>query len=174
VSSGFSENHIGEGTLGYKGETAEYYESKRGVWAVARWFIAAVLIATGAAFLVASASALVDTRVISVSPGDTDGTSRVVLITPEGITAEVSMPVTDAPAVGAHQVAMALPGGKLVAGDYTEQGRFTGLLLVGVGLGMILWAVWRIRKPKPAMTTVLVDPEVYRPHPPGAGLSSGK
>ena len=61
------EHQIGRGTLGYKGETAEYYESKRGVWDHARWVLAAICLVLGTAFLVASASPVVQARVYSVT-----------------------------------------------------------------------------------------------------------
>ena len=64
---GLKEHQIGKGTLGYKGETAEYYESKRGLWDHFRWVLAAICLLLGAAFLVASASPVVSARVVSVT-----------------------------------------------------------------------------------------------------------
>jgi hypothetical protein len=46
---GLREHQIGKGTLGYKGETAEYFESKRGLWDHFRWVLAAICLVLGVA-----------------------------------------------------------------------------------------------------------------------------
>ena len=50
----FPEHQLGAGTLGYKGETREYYDSKRGLWAITRWVIVGLLLLVGAMFAWAS------------------------------------------------------------------------------------------------------------------------
>jgi hypothetical protein len=155
------EHQIGKGTLGYKGETAEYYESKRGLWDRARWVIAAVCLLLGAAFLVASASPVVPTRVASVTDDGVSGTNSVVLVAPDGATATVTMPYADTPAVGSTQQAMQLPGGRLILGDPSAQGRGAAVVLIALGLGIIARAWWRIRHPRPLPTTVIVPDDTY-------------
>ena len=161
MSSGFSENHIGEGTLGYKGETAEYYESKRGLWDRFRWVLAAICLVLGAAFLIASASPVVSAQVLSVSDDPIAGVSRVVLLTPDGATVSVTMQYAQTPALGAIQPVMQLPGGRLVAGDYRTKGRGAGILFLALGVGIVLRALWRIRHPRPPVTTVLAPDDTY-------------
>ena len=56
---------------------------------------------------------------------------------------------------------MQLPGGRIVAGDYRTEGRITGLLFVAIGLGIGGLAFWRVRHPKPRVTTVLVPDDAY-------------
>jgi hypothetical protein len=169
--SGSKEHQLGKGTLGYKGETAEYYESKRGLWNRFRWVLAAVCIAIGVAFVVAAASPIVTATVLSVSPtvvgeGGAVSTNDVVLRAPDGHTSTLVMPFVTTPHVGSIQPAMQLPGGRLVVGDYSTQGRGAGLLFLALGLGIVLMALWRIRHPKPVTTTVLVPDDTYalRPH----------
>jgi hypothetical protein len=157
----FTESWLGKGTLGYKGETAEYYESKRGLWDRFRWVLAAICLVLGAAFLVASASPVVSAQVLSVRDDPAAGATRVVLLTPDGATVDVTMPYADAPAVGSAQPVMQLPGGRLVAGDYTERGRAAGILFLALGVGIALRALWRIRHPRPRVTTVLVPDDTY-------------
>ncbi len=120
---GLKEHQIGRGTLGYKGETREYYESKRGVWDHFRWVLAAICLVLGAAFLVASASPVVAARVVSVTDNGVAGTNTVVLVAPDGATSSVTIPYADTPAVGSTEQAMELPGGRLVLGDHSTQGR---------------------------------------------------
>lgn len=159
--SGSKEHQLGKGTLGYKGETAEYYESKRGLWDRFRWVLAAVFIAVGAAFLVASASPTVSATVVSVTDNPSSGTNTVVLVAPDGTTASTSVAYTDTPAVGSTRPALQLPGGRLVLGDYSAQGRGAGLLFLAIGIGIVVMAVVRIRRPKPLTTTVLVPDDTY-------------
>ena len=158
---GFKEHQIGKGTLGYKGETAEYYESKRGLWDHFRWVLAAICLLLGAAFLVASASPVVSARVVSVTDNGAGGTNTVVLVAPDGATAAVTIGYADTPAVGATEQAMQLPGGRLILGDQSAQGRGAALILLGLALGIVLRALWRIRHPRPQMTTVIVPDDTY-------------
>ena len=165
--SGSKEHQLGKGTLGYKGETAEYYESKRGLWDRFRWVLAAVCLVIGIAFLVASTSPVVTATVLSVTqtassdPSVAVSTNDVVLLAPDGATTTVTTSFATSPAVGSTQSAMQLPGGRLVLGDYSAQGRGAGLLFVALGLGVALMAVWRIRRPKPQTTTVLAPDDTY-------------
>jgi hypothetical protein len=165
--SGSKEHQLGKGTLGYKGETAEYYESKRGLWDRFRWVLAAVCLVVGAAFLVASASPIVTATVLSVTRSATDdssveaSTNDVVLLAPDGATTTLTLSSAGSPPVGSAQPAMQLPGGRLVLGDYSAQGRGAGLLFLALGLGIVLMALWRIRHPKPQTTTVLVPDDTY-------------
>lgn len=158
---GLREHQIGRGTLGYKGETAEYYESKRGVWDRARWVLAAICLVLGTAFLVASASPVVQARVYSVTDDGAAGTNSVVLIAPDGATSTVTVSYADTPAVGSSKLAMELPGGRLVLGDHTAQGRSAAIVFLGLGVGIVLRALWRIRHPRPQVTTVLVPDDTY-------------
>jgi hypothetical protein len=157
----FPEHSLGKGTLGYKGETAEYYESKRGLWDVARWVIAGLLIVVGAAFLVAAASPVVPVTVVSVTDDGGSGTSTVVLRAPDGSTSSVTVTYASTPEVGSTQQALELPGGRLVLGDPSLTGRIAGVVLVGIGLLIVLWAVRRIRHPRPRVTTVLAPDDAY-------------
>jgi hypothetical protein len=158
---GLKEHQIGRGTLGYKGETREYYESKRGVWDHFRWVLAAICLVLGAAFLVASASPVVAARVVSVTDNGVAGTNTVVLVAPDGATSSVTVPYADTPAVGTTEQAMELPGGRLVLGDRSAQGRGAALIFLGLGIGMVLRALWRIRHPSAQVTTVLVPDDTY-------------
>ena len=158
---GLREHQIGKGTLGYKGETAEYYESKRGLWDRARWVLVAVFLALGAAFLVASASPVIGAQVASVTDDGDSGTSYVVLVAPDGATSTVSVSHADLPDVGATEQAMQLPGGWLILGDHSAQGRGAALVLLGLGIGIVLRALWRIRHPRPREATVLVPDDTY-------------
>jgi hypothetical protein len=159
--SGSKEHQLGKGTLGYKGETAEYYESKRGLWDRFRWVLAGVCLVMGVAFLVASASPIVSATVLSVTDNGTGGTSSVVLLAPDGASTTVSISYASTPTVGSTEAAMQLPGGRLVLGDYSSQGRGAGLLFLALGIGIVLMALWRIRHPKPQTTTVLVPDDTY-------------
>ena len=155
------EHQVGKGTLGYKGETAEYYESKRGLWDRFRWVLAAICLLLGAAFLVASASPVVDAKVASVTDNGVSGTNSVVLVAPDGATSTVTIPYADTPAVGSSQPAMELPGGRLILGDHSTQGRGAALIFLALGVGIVLRALWRIRHPRPRTTTVLVPDDTY-------------
>jgi hypothetical protein len=157
----FPEHSLGKGTLGYRGETAEYYESKRGLWDVARWVVAGLLLVVGAAFLAASASPVVTVTVVSVTDDGAAGTNTVVLRAPDGSSSTVAVTYASTPEVGSSQQAMELQGGRLVLGDPSLTGRIAGLVLVGIGLTMVLWAVHRIRHPRPQVTTVLAPDDAY-------------
>lgn len=157
----FTESWLGKGTLGYKGETAEYYDSKRGLWDRFRWVLAAICLVLGAAFLIASTSPVVSAQVLSVSDDPSAGANRVVLLTPDGATVAVTMSYVDTPAVGAAEPVMQLPGGRLVAGDYTAKGRGAAVVFLALGAGIVLRALWRIRHPRPPVTTVLVPDDTY-------------
>ena len=157
----FPEHQLGQGTLGYKGETQAYYDSKRGLWNVARWFIAAAFLILGAAFLVASSASVVPATVVSVTDDSAQGHNVVVLRTSDGVTTTVTMEYSSTPTVGSSTSAMQLPGGRIVAGDYRTEGRITGLLFVAIGLGIGGLAFWRVRHPKPRVTTVLVPDDAY-------------
>jgi len=158
---GLREHQIGKGTLGYKGETAEYYESKRGLWDRFRWVLAAICLVLGVAFLVASGSPVVEARVVSVTDNGPDGTNTVVLVASDGATAAVTIAYADTPAVGASEAAMRLPGGRLILGDHSAQGRDAALIFLALGVGIVLRALWRIRHPRPRTTTVLVPDDTY-------------
>jgi hypothetical protein len=158
---GLQEHQIGKGTLGYKGETAEYYESKRGLWDHFRWVLAAICLVLGATFFVASASPVVEARVVSLSDNAADGTNTVVLVAPDGATAAVTVAYADTPAVGASEQAMQLPGGRLILGDHSAQGRDAALIFLALGIGIVLRALWRIRHPRAQATTVLVPDDTY-------------
>ena len=56
---------------------------------------------------------------------------------------------------------MQLPGGRLILGDQSAQGRGAALILLGLALGIVLRALWRIRHPRPQMTTVIVPDDTY-------------
>ncbi|HEY5137401.1 MAG TPA: hypothetical protein VIJ41_16550 [Candidatus Nanopelagicales bacterium] len=158
---GLREHQIGKGTLGYKGETAEYFESKRGLWDHFRWLLAAICLVLGVAFLVASASPVVAARVVSVTDDGAAGTNTVVLVAPNGATAAVTVAYADTPAVGASEQATQLPGGRLILGDHSAQGRGAALIFLALGGGIVLRAAWRIRHPRPRQTTVLVPDDTY-------------
>jgi hypothetical protein len=154
------EHQLGKGTLGYKGETGAYYESKRGLWDRFRWVLAAVCLVLGAFFLVASASPLVTATVVSVTDNG-GGTNAVVMSAPDGATSSVTVSYADTPPVGATQQATQLPGGRLVLGDHAAQGRGAALILLALGVGIVLLAVWRIRHPRTPVTTVLAPDDTY-------------
>ncbi len=155
------EHQLGKGTLGYKGETGEYYESKRGLWDTFRWVLAVVCLALGAAFLVASASPVVSARVTSVTDNGSAGTNTVVLVAPDGTASSVTIPYADTPAVGSSEQASLLPGGRLVLGDHSTQGRGAALIFLAIGIGIVARALWRIRDPRHPATTVLVPDDTY-------------
>jgi len=158
---GLREHQIGKGTLGYKGETAEYYESKRGLWDHFRWVLAAIFLVLGAAFLVASTSPVVEAGVVSVTDNGADGTNTVLLVAPNGATATVTIAYADTPSVGVSEEAMQLPGGRLILGDHSAQGRDAAVIFIALGVGIVLRAIWRIRHPRPQSTTVLVPDDTY-------------
>lgn len=157
----FPEHELGKGTLGYKGETREYYDSKRGLWAVTRWVIAGVLALVGAAFLVASTSPVVDAHVVSVSPDPAGGMDHVVVRTVDGTVGELTLPVYAAPAVGGATSVVALPLGRVAPYDGTAPGRSTGLVLLAAGAGVGAFSYYRVRRPKDAATTVLAPDDAY-------------
>jgi hypothetical protein len=159
----FPEHELGKGTLGYKGETREYYDSKRGLWDRFRWVLAAVLIAVGVIFLIGAASPVTTAQVVSVTDHDdpaAPGTTVVVAL-PDGTSATVTVALTDRPAVGSGIVVTTLPGGRLSVGDHSTEGRNAGLLFVSLGLAIVAWAIYRIRRPRPEITTVLVPDDTY-------------
>ena len=159
--SGVREHQLGKGTLGYKGETAEYYRSKRGLWDVARWVIAAVCIVVGAAFLYAASSPVVQARVVYIVDHGVSGTNGVVLVAPDGASSTVTVSYASTPAIGSTQLAQELPGGRLVIGDQSATGRGAGLLFLALGMGMAAFSFWRMRHPKQRVTTVLVPDDTY-------------
>lgn len=157
----FTEARLGLGTLGYKGETAEYYESKRGLWDRFRWVLAGACLALGVAALVASATPVVSARVVSVVDNPSAAANRVELLAPDGATATVTMSYADTPSVGDIRPAMKLPGGRLVDGDHTGSSRTVAVLFLALGAGIVARAVWRIRHPRPQVTTVIVPDDTY-------------
>ena len=79
----FPEHQLGAGTLGYKGETREYYDSKRGLWAVTRWVIVGLLLVVGAMFAWASSAPVVSATVVSATEQPGTATNLVVVRLPD-------------------------------------------------------------------------------------------
>lgn len=161
----FPERELGKGTLGYKGETREYYDSKRGLWDVARWVIVGVLLALGAAFLVASLSPVVSATVVSVTPQAAEGTDVVSVRTADGTTGDLVMATAFAPEVGSTTSVVALPLGRLAPYDGTAPGRSTALVLLVAGGCMAAYSAYRVARPKAAVTTVLAPDDAYDRRP---------
>jgi hypothetical protein len=158
---GLREHQIGKGTLGYHGETAEYYESKRGVWDVARWVIAAVLLVIGVGFLVASTSPIVTARVVAVVDDPAAGADQVTLVAPDGASTTVTRSYADSYRIGDLVEVRSLPGGRLVPGDLATEGRGAAAIFLTIGIAMIGWAVYRVVRPRQRTTTVLAPDDVY-------------
>jgi hypothetical protein len=163
----FPERELGKGTLGYKGETREYYDSKRGLWDVTRWVIVGVLLVLGAGFLVASASPVVDARIVSVTQDQATGLDDVVVLMPDGSQATIPAPVYAVTGVGDALQVVALPLGHVALYDGTAPGRSTGLVLLVAGACMAAYSLYRVRRPKPAVTTVLAPDDAYALRPKG-------
>ena len=163
----FPEHELGKGTLGYKGETREYYDSKRGLWAVTRWVIAGLLMLVGAAFLVASRSPVVDARVVSVTADPAGGVNVVVVRTVDGTDATLTVPTSATPSVGATTSVVALPLGRVAPYDGTAPGRSTAVVLLVLGAGMAAFSCYRVLRPKAAVTTVLAADDAYDRAPQG-------
>lgn len=157
----FPEHQLGAGTLGYKGETREYYDSKRGLWAVTRWVIVAALLVVGGMFLTASTAPSVDATVVSVAEQEATGTNLVVVRTADGTVAAIAMPLTATPAPGSTTSVRLLPFGRVAADDGTDAGRSTALVLLSIGLAMAAYSAFRVVRPKPRTTTVLAADDAY-------------
>jgi hypothetical protein len=159
--SGFSEMQIGKGTLGYKGETQEYYDSKKGLWNKFRWVLTAIFLVLGALFLVAASSPIISATVISVTDQPEKGGNLVGLRTPNGTTASVVIAYTDTPAVKSTVTVMELPGGRIALGDPAETGRAAGFLFLAIGVAIGLFSIWRIRNPKTTVPGVVAPDDTY-------------
>lgn len=157
----FPEHELGKGTLGYKGETREYYDSKRGLWDVTRWVIAGVLLVVGAAFLWAAASPVVPATVVSVTERELTGTNLVVVRTADGTVAAITLPLTATPSVGAATPVRLLPLGRVAPDDGSSTGLSTAMLLLVGGAALAGFSAWRVRHPKPLVTTVLAPDDAY-------------
>lgn len=157
----FPEHELGKGTLGYHGETQEYYDSKKGLWAVTRWVVAGVLIALGAAFLVASLSPVVDATVVSSTEKPTTGTALVVVRTADGAVGAVTMALAATPSAGSAMQVQVLPLGGMAPYDGAPAGRSTAVVLLATGFGVLGFSLYRLRHPKPVVTTVIAPDDAY-------------
>jgi hypothetical protein len=148
------EHQLGEGTIKYRGESRDYYLGKAGVWRRARWFIAGALAVLGAMFLVASFATVTTATVTSVVALDDRGTVSAALETADGSTGSVQGLDSLLPRLGDSTTVMVLPGGRVVLGDRTGEGRVLGLAFLLVALGMAVWAVRqdRVRGTGPRIT----------------------
>ena len=148
------EHQLGEGTIKYRGESRDYYLSKAGVWRKARWVIAGILAVLGVMFLVGSSAQVVQATVVSVSAPDDMGRAVATLVTPDGSSGTVGGLESLLPEVGDTATAMVLPGGRVVLGDRTEQGRIIGIAFLLIALGMVLWGIRqdRVRGTGPRIT----------------------
>ena len=155
------EHQLGEGTIKYRGESREYYLSKAGLWRKARWVIAGILAVLGLMFVVASSAQVVQATVGSVSAPDDMGRATATLVTPDGSSGTAGGLESLLPEVGDTVTVMVLPGGRVVLGDYTEQGRITGIAFLLIALGMVLWGIRqdRVRGTGPRITGP-VDPRI--------------
>jgi hypothetical protein len=152
----FREMELGKGTLGYKGETQEYYDSKRGLWTWTRMAIVAVLLGIGVMFALGSFST---TSTGTVTAVNAEG-SQITVTTPDGRTGTIGVPTGTAPAVGTSEVVSILPWGRMVGGDITEQARWTGGAFILAGLVVAGWGVYRTATGYVAPTTVIA-PELH-------------
>jgi hypothetical protein len=157
----FPEHQLGKGTLGYHGETREYYASKHGLWAVTRWVIVALLLGTGALFLAGTTAPVVDATVVSITEQSSTGTNLVVVRTDDGTVAAVTMPLTATPAPGATTSVRLLPFGRVALEDGSNAGRSAALVLLTAGLVMAAYSAYRVRRPKQPVTTVLAPNDAY-------------
>jgi hypothetical protein len=82
------------------------------------------------------------------------GRAVATLVTPDGSTGTVSGLESLLPEVGDTTTVMVLPGGRVVLGDYTQQGRITGIAFLLIALGMVLWGIRqdRVRGTGPRIT----------------------
>ncbi|HET7900340.1 MAG TPA: hypothetical protein VFL59_04080 [Candidatus Nanopelagicales bacterium] len=157
----FPEHQLGQGTLGYKGETREYYDSKRGLWAVTRWVIVGLLLAVGAMFLWASTAPVVQASVVSVTEQPATGTNVVVVRLPDESVGTVVLSTVGTPAVGGTTAVRLLPFGRIAPEDGNGVGRSAAVVLLTAGLVMGAYSAYRLVRPKPAVTTVLAPDDAY-------------
>ncbi len=145
------EHELGKGTLGYQGETQEYYDSKRGLWKWTRLAIVVVLLVLGALFFAGSFSTVASGTVTAVNQDK----SECTVVLADGRTGTVVVPLGTAPSVGSAQVVSVLPWGRMVAGDITSQARLTGAMFLVAGLVVAGWGIYRTMTGYVAPTTVL-------------------
>ena len=135
------EHKLGEGTIQFRGEPRDYYLSKAGLWRRTRWVIAAVLAVVGLLFVVGSSAQVVSATVTALVVLDDEGRAVATLKTPDGQLGTVSGIDSLLPEVGDRATVMVLPGGRVVLGDVTEQGRIVGIAFLLAALAMVLWGL---------------------------------
>ncbi|MFN8168100.1 MAG: hypothetical protein U0S36_04885 [Candidatus Nanopelagicales bacterium] len=147
------EHQLGEGTIKFRGEPMDYYLGKAGVWRRARWFIAGALAVVGLMFLVGSFAQVTTATATSMRTVD-DQVAEVTLKTASGDLGTVRGLDSLLPRVGDSATVMVLPGGRVVLGDRTGEGRVLAIAFLLVALGMVLWAVRqdRVRGTGPRIT----------------------
>lgn len=148
------EHQLGEGTIKYRGESRDYYLGKAGVWRRARWFIAGALAVVGLMFLVASFAQVTTATATAVVTLEDQTVSEVTLKTADGSVGTVRGLDSLLPRLGDTATVMVLPGGRVVLGDRTGEGRILGIAFLLVAVGMCLWAVRqdRVRGTGPRIT----------------------
>ncbi len=161
----FPEHQLGKGTLGYQGETREYYASKRGLWAVTRWVIVGLLLGFGAMFLWASAAPVVTATVVSATEQPATGTNLVVVRLPDQSVGTLVLANVATPSVGAATEVRLLPFGRIAADDGDGVGRSAAVVLLTAGLVMAAYSAFRVVRPKPRTTTVLAADDAYERAP---------
>ncbi len=157
----FPEHQLGAGTLGYKGETREYYDSKRGLWAITRWVIVGLLLLVGGLFLWSSNAPVVQATVVSATEQPNTGTDLVVVRLPDTTVGTIVLPNVATPEPGATTAVRVAPFGRLAPDDGAGGGRSAALVLLTVGLGMAAYSAYRVVRPKPVYTTVLAPDDAY-------------
>ncbi len=157
----FPEHQLGQGTLGYQGETREYYDSKRGLWAVTRWVVVAVLLVVGGMFLWASTAPVVEATVVSATEQPATGTNLVVVRLPDATVGTVVLPNIATPPVGGTTDVRVTLVGRLAPADGDGAGRSAAVVLLTAGLVMAAYSAYRVVRPKPLVTTVLAPDDAY-------------
>ena len=157
----FPEHQLGAGTLGYKGETREYYDSKRGLWAVTRWVIVGLLLLVGAMFAWASTAPVVTATVVSATEQPGTATNLVVVRLPDATVGTVVLANISTPVPGGTTQVRLLPFDRIAPEDGNGLGRSAAVVLLTIGLGMAAYSAYRVVRPKPLVTTVLAPDDAY-------------
>lgn len=157
----FPEHQLGAGTLGYKGETREYYDSKRGLWAVTRWVIVGLLLVVGAMFAWASSAPVVSATVVSATEQPGTATNLVVVRLPDATVGTVVLANISTPAAGGTTQVRLLPFDRIAPEDGSGLGRSAAVVLLTIGVGMAAYSAYRVVRPKPLVTTVLAPDDAY-------------
>ena len=157
----FPEHQLGAGTLGYKGETREYYESKRGLWAITRWVIVGLLLLVGAMFAWASTAPVVTATVVSATEQPATGSNLVVVRLPDATVGTLVLPNISTPAPGGTTLVRLLPFDRIAPEDGNGFGHSAAVVFLTIGLGMAAYSAYRVVRPKPVYTTVLAPDDAY-------------